>query len=87
LDYFRRIGVHWGNELNASTDFHETVYKLRNVPLHMPHSADSSLLLLRDWAGDVLFPADQLEKERTVVLEEFRKKQQDKYAGKYYQFM
>ena len=87
LDYFRRIGVHWGNELNATTDFHETVYKLRNVPLHMPHSADSSLLLLRDWAGDALFPADQLETERTVVLEEFRKKQQDKYAGKYYQFM
>ncbi|MBP5681566.1 MAG: insulinase family protein [Bacteroidales bacterium] len=87
LDYFRSIGLDWGNELNAETDFNRTIYKLTNVPISSNSRADSCLLLLRDWAGDALLPADKLERERTIILEEKRQRHNSPYEGEYWKSM
>ena len=63
-------GVKFGAHLNAYTSFDETVYML-SLP-----SEDSVIQLgyqiLEDWASNILFSDEEIEKERGVVLEEYR---------------
>jgi zinc protease len=71
VSYLQSIGVEFGNDLNAYTSFDETVYMLP-VPTDNPENVDKGLLVLRDWANDVLFTGEEIDKERGVILEELR---------------
>lgn len=71
IDYFESIGMNFGPEVNAYTSFQETVYKLE-IPANEPGALDKALLVLADWAGGLSFDPEELEKERGVVLEEWR---------------
>jgi zinc protease len=71
IDYFETIGMTFGPEVNAYTGFDETVYMLE-IPADDPAVLAKSLLVLRDWASALTFDAEELEKERGVVLEEWR---------------
>lgn len=71
VDYFESIGMAFGPEVNAYTSFDETVYMLE-VPADHPEMLKNALLVLSDWASTISFDADDLDKERGVVVEEWR---------------
>jgi zinc protease len=71
VDYFESIGMKFGPEVNAYTSFDETVYELE-IPADDPVILEKSLLVLHDWASSVSFDQDELDKERGVVIEEWR---------------
>lgn len=71
VSYLQSIGVEFGADLNAYTNFDETVYILP-IPTDKPENLERGFLVLEDWASGVLFESGEIEKERGVVLEEER---------------
>ncbi len=71
VDYIERVGMTFGADVNAYTSFDETVYQL-TVPTDNREILLKGLDIVRDWAGDVTFDPGEVEKERGVVLEEWR---------------
>lgn len=72
INYFESIGVSFGNGINAYTDVDETVYRLSDVPTTRDGILDTALLVLYDWSCGVLLHDEEIEKERGVILEEWR---------------
>jgi len=70
IKFLESIGVEFGSHLNASTSTDQTQYQL-SIPLKNDN-LEKSFLIFRDWAGDVVFNEKELDKERGVVLEEAR---------------
>ena len=71
IDYAESIGMDFGAEVNAHTNFEETVYKLE-IPADNPEYFETAMLIFKDWASAITFDPEELEKERGVVLEEWR---------------
>jgi zinc protease len=71
VHYLESIGTQFGPHLNAHTSFDETVYKLQ-VPTTDAEMFEKGFLVLEDWASGVTFDPAEIEKERGVVLEEWR---------------
>ncbi|MBK7561180.1 MAG: insulinase family protein [Chitinophagaceae bacterium] len=71
VSYLQSIGVEFGADLNAYTSFDETIYILP-VPTDKPGLVDKGLQILEDWAHDALLDPVEIEKERSVVIEEWR---------------
>jgi zinc protease len=69
--FMQSLGMKFGAHVNAYTTFDETVYML-TVPSDRPDVIDRALLVLEDWAHNVSFEAAEIEKERGVVMEEWR---------------
>ena len=75
--YLESIGVKFGENLNAYTSTDETVYNVNNVPvIAHPGAIDSCLLILHDWSHDLLLEDKEIDKERGVINEEWRYRQQ-----------
>lgn len=72
IKYCERIGVKFGQNLNAYTSTDETVYNINDVPSTDPTNIDSCLLILHDWAGALLLEGEDIDKERGVIHEEWR---------------
>ena len=70
--YLERIGVKFGENLNAYTSVDETVYNISNVPVNTPGAIDSCLLILHDWSNDLTLDPKEIDKERGVINEEWR---------------
>ena len=66
------IGVKFGRDLNAYTSIDQTVYNISNVPTTREGIVDSCLLILHDWADGLLLEAEEIDKERGVIHEEWR---------------
>lgn len=71
VDYLQSIGVKFGAHLNAYTSFDETVYMLP-IPSDNEEKLDKGFQILEDWAFNALLTEEEIEKERGVVLEEYR---------------
>ncbi len=72
VEYLESAGMRYGADLNAYTSYDETVYTLR-VPTDNPAVFDTSLAILADWiGGGVQFEPQEVDKERGVVVEEWR---------------
>jgi len=71
IDYIEKAGIRFGADLNAYTGFDQTVYQLM-VPTDDQTVMLKGLDILRDWAADVTFDPAEVDKERGVVLEEWR---------------
>ncbi|MDR2824620.1 MAG: insulinase family protein [Prevotellaceae bacterium] len=71
VDYLQSIGVRFGADLNAYTNFDQTVYMLP-VPLDKPENLKTGLKVIEDWAFNALLTDEQIDKERGVILEEWR---------------
>ena len=69
--FVESLGMRFGAHLNAYTSFDETVYML-HVPTDKPDAMEKSFQVLHDWAQNVSFDDPEIEKERGVVLEEWR---------------
>ncbi len=71
VDYLQSAGVKFGADLNAYTSFDETVYILP-IPTDDEEVLDKGLTVLEDWANGLLMTEEEIDKERGVVLEEWR---------------
>lgn len=71
VDFLEGIGMRFGADLNAYTSFDETVYKLE-VPMDDEAVLNKSFQVLEDWAHLIVFEPEEIEKERGVVIEEWR---------------
>jgi zinc protease len=71
VDFLEKSGVSFGADLNASTSFDQTVYTLQ-VPTDQPELVSRAIGILRDWSDAVTFDPVEVDKERGVVLEEWR---------------
>ncbi len=69
--YLESVGTRFGPDLNAYTSFDETVYLLQ-VPTDSATIFTTGLDVLREWAGRVTLADSAVERERGVVLEEWR---------------
>jgi len=66
-----RLGLAFGADTNASTEFSQTTYKL-DLPRTDAETLDTSLKLLRETAFDLNIAPDAVDRERGVVLSEER---------------
>ena len=71
IDYLESIGMQFGADLNAYTSFDETVYML-TVPTDSVEVMRTAFQIFEDWAHQVSFEAEEIDKERGVVVEEWR---------------
>ena len=71
VDYLELIGMRFGPDLNAYTSFDETVYML-TVPTDSTEVVETAFQILEDWAHQISFEAEEIDKERGVVIEEWR---------------
>jgi zinc protease len=72
LDYLQDNGIRFGENINAYTSFDETVYFLTNIPTTNQNLMDSCLLILHDWSNALALLDETIERERSVVREEWR---------------
>src|SRR5687767_1468496 len=71
INFLERIGMQFGADLNAYTSFDETAYRLE-IPMDKPEVLNKAFQVLEDWAHQITFDADEIEKERGIVVEEWR---------------
>lgn len=72
VSWLETVGVKFGENLNAYTSIDETVYNIANVPVARESVQDSCLLILHDWANDLLLEGEEIDKERGVIQQEWR---------------
>ncbi len=73
ISWLESVGVKFGYNLNAYTSIDETVYNISNVPTDRESVQDSCLLILHDWADALLLDTEEINKERGVIHEEWRR--------------
>jgi zinc protease len=66
-----RLGLAFGADTNASTNFNETIYKL-DLPRTDDETVDTALMLMREAAGNLTLDQGAIDRERGVVLSEER---------------
>ncbi len=87
VDYLQSIGVKFGQHLNAYTSFDETVYFLP-IPSDDAEKLEKGFQIIEDWAFNANLSPEEIDKERGVVLEEYRlglgadKRMMDRYLPK-----
>ncbi|MBF9015440.1 MULTISPECIES: pitrilysin family protein [unclassified Oceanispirochaeta] len=70
--FLQSIGMQFGPDINAHTSFDETVYKLM-IPLDQPDNLDTGLNILEQWAFHMNLNTDDVEEERGIIHEEWRR--------------
>jgi zinc protease len=71
VDYLESIGMRFGPDLNAYTNYDETVYLLQ-VPTDDEQIVRTGLRILEEWAHKMRLEDREVEQERGVVIEEWR---------------
>jgi zinc protease len=71
VNYLESIGMQFGPDVNAYTSFDETVYMLQ-VPTDSKESLEKGLDILHEWSHALTLDPEEVEKERGVVIEEWR---------------
>ena len=72
VDLLQNNGVSYGNDINASTGFDDTRFKIAHVPTARAALLDTVLLMLKDLASELDFDDRAIEEERRVIEEEWR---------------
>ncbi len=70
-NFLGSLGLSIGADANAETSFDQTEYTLR-VPTDVPGALDRALTILEDWAGGATFDPSGIERQRPIVLSEWR---------------
>src|SRR5438128_2696036 len=71
LQFLQSLGMRPGADVNASTGFDETIYTLQ-IPTERADVVDKAFLVLEDWAESVTFDPAEIDRERRVIIEEWR---------------
>lgn len=74
ISYLQSIGLKFGDDLNAYTSYDETVYML-DVSTKDDKNFNTALNVLKEWAFFVTLNEDETQKEKNIILEEWRTKQ------------
>ncbi len=69
--FMESIGMRLGPEINAFTSFDETVYQLE-LPTDNSEYMAKAFQILKDWSRDITLDSEEIDKERGVVIEEWR---------------
>lgn len=69
--FFERVGLRVGADVNATTGFDETIYRI-TVPTDSAGLLSEAVMLLAEWASRLALDPAELPRERQVVLEEWR---------------
>ncbi len=78
IKILERLGLAFGADTNASTGFAQTIYKL-DLPRTDAETVDTSLMLLREAAGNLTIDQSAVDRERGVVLSEERSRDTPSY--------
>jgi zinc protease len=78
INFLERIGMEFGPDINASTSFDETVYQLK-IATDDKKTVETAFDVLEDWAGYATLATEDIDKERGIIVEEWR--QRDKTVG------
>jgi zinc protease len=71
VSFLESTGVRFGADLNAMTSYDKIIYMV-TVPVDKEGMIDKGLQVLEDWGHNVSFDPEELEKERGVIMEEWR---------------
>ncbi len=74
VKYLESIGARFGADVNAYTSYDETVYML-DVPTDRPGALARGFDALSDFAGGAILAPEEIDRERGVVIEEWRGRQ------------
>ncbi|MBN1697440.1 MAG: insulinase family protein [Spirochaetales bacterium] len=88
VNFLESVGMRFGPELNAFTSFNETVYILK-IPTENDEILETALKILADWACNMLIEEEEVEKERGIIIEEWRmrKNAEARLSEKQYPFL
>ena len=75
INFLERTGMRFGPDVNAYTSFDETVYMLE-IPMDSAEIVQKSFDVLEDWASAATLSDEEIEKERGVIVEEWRSRQE-----------
>lgn len=70
-DYLSSIGMGFASGLNAYTSFDETVYMLKSSTDDKAQY-EKAVFILSEWAHNLSFEDEEIDKERGVIIEEWR---------------
>jgi zinc protease len=70
-NYLESIGMKLGPDINASTSFDRTVYMIQ-VPTDSMQTVQKAFRILEDWGHNISYDNEEIDKERKVVVEEWR---------------
>ena len=71
IDFLQKTGVKFGADINAYTSFDETVYMLQ-LPTDDSVLLNKGYQVMEDWAHNALLDDKEIDKERGVIVEEWR---------------
>jgi len=71
VNYLESIGMRFGADVNAYTSFDETEFMLE-VPTDSAGPLKKGFQIMEDWAHELSFEPAEIDKERGVVIEEWR---------------
>lgn len=71
VEYLSSIGMGYANGLNAGTSYDFTMYQLK-IPTNDQEQLEKGFMILSEMANQVSFDPAELEKERGVIIEEWR---------------
>ncbi|MBI3712684.1 MAG: insulinase family protein [Burkholderiales bacterium] len=71
IDALRSMGLQFGADLNATTNFDHTIYMLP-IPTDKKENLPLGIKILADWASGIRMEDAAIESERKVLLEESR---------------
>src|SRR5690606_22583521 len=71
VSFLERTGMRFGPDVNAYTSFDETVYML-TIPTDSADIVQKAFDVLEDWASCAILSDEEIDKERGVVMEEWR---------------
>ncbi|HAF36793.1 MULTISPECIES: M16 family metallopeptidase [Sphingobacterium] len=74
ITYLESLGVKFGADLNAHTSYDETVYKI-TIDSKSKENLEKALDIVSDWAFNLSFDSLEIEKERGIIIEEWRTKE------------
>jgi zinc protease len=71
IDFLQKTGVRFGADINAYTSFDETVYMLQ-LPTDDTILVEKGFQVMEDWAHNNLLDDKEIDKERGIIVEEWR---------------
>ena len=88
IDFLESTGMRFGADINDSTGFERTLYFVE-VPTDSAEIMKNGMKVLEEWAHKVSLDPKEIEKERGVIMEEWRvyKGAQDRVMKKHYPVM
>jgi zinc protease len=70
-EYLQSVGMRLGDDVNATTGFDETVYRL-TIPTERSAALDTGVTILAEWAHAITLDSSEARREAPIVFEEWR---------------